>query len=154
MSFWSFDPSLHRRYGDFESGEAMDEPHEEGSGMYQMLCSSVAADLSLHSDIYRQRAWAFFDNNRFYPSSGAAPPHFPDRMDMGEKWGSTENDVEWFSDPKHVRARHRSQKWYDELLGKSCGDEEVKEFQGTEVETVLPATSERYWFRRLPRFWR
>ncbi|KAI8658953.1 hypothetical protein NCS55_01174100 [Fusarium keratoplasticum] len=117
------------------------------------LAPSVTAGLSLHSDIYRQRAWAFFDNNRFYPSSGTAP-HFPDLIDMGERWGSTENDVEWFSDPKHVRARHRSQKWHDELPGKSCGNEEVKEFQDTEVETVLPATSERYWFRRLPRFWR
>lgn len=153
MSFRPSDPSHHRMYGDFESEEAMDVPHEEGSGMYQMLCSSVTAGLSLHSDIYRQRAWAFFDNNRFYPSSGTAP-HFPDLIDMGERWGSTENDVEWFSDPKHVRARHRSQKWHDELPGKSCGNEEVKEFQDTEVETVLPATSERYWFRRLPRFWR
>jgi hypothetical protein len=153
MNVRSSVPSLHGMYDEFERGEARDAPYEEGSGMYQMLCSRVTADFSLHSDIYRQRAWAFFDDDRFYASSGAGP-HFPDRMDMGEQWGSTEDGVEWFSDPKHARARHRSQKWHHELLGKLCGDEEVKEFQDLKVDTLLPATSERYWFRRLPRFWR
>ncbi|KAI8714870.1 hypothetical protein NCS52_01207900 [Fusarium sp. LHS14.1] len=97
--------SLHYGYGDFDTGEVRDTPHEN-SGMYQMLCSRFTTNLSLHSDICRQRAWAFFDDDRFYPSSGAGP-HFPDPEEMGEQWGSTEDDVEWFSDPKQVRARHR-----------------------------------------------
>ncbi|UPK92465.1 hypothetical protein LCI18_003400 [Fusarium solani-melongenae] len=144
--------SLHYGYGDLETGEVRDTHREEDPGMYQTLCSLFTANLSLHSDIYRQRAWAFFDDDRFYPSSGAGP-HFPDPMEMREQWGSTEDDVEWFSDPKQVRARHRSQKWHDELLGKPRGNEEVKESQNTGVETLLPVISERYWFRRLPRFW-
>lgn len=130
---------------------------DEAPGMYKLLHTRLSGDSSLHTSIYQQRAWTFFDDNRFYPSSGGVWPHFPMLDELGEPLGDTAEYEEWFSDPKRARALRRSKKWHDEQRGKVGGDEPVKGSKNIEMEmeceALLPITTEKDWVRKLPRFW-
>ncbi|RMJ08468.1 hypothetical protein CDV36_011917 [Fusarium kuroshium] len=136
-----------------ENEDGNDVRCTEDSGMYNLLHKQLLGTSSLHASIYRQRAWVFFDDNRLYPSSSPAGSHFPTLDELGEPISDTIQYEEWFSNPKRARALHRSQKWHDERLGKP-GGEGIKESVGeTACETLLPVTTERDWFLRVPRFW-
>ncbi|UPK94945.1 hypothetical protein LCI18_005880 [Fusarium solani-melongenae] len=118
----------------------------EAPGMYQLLHTQLSGHSSLHANIYRQRAWTFFDDDRFYPSSGGVGPHFPTLDELGEPLSETGEYEEWFSNPKRARALHRSQKWHDERVGKAYGVRRPHEPQNAKMEMApqapLPVTTE------------
>lgn len=150
-------PPNHYLYLGRENQERSDLRCNKGCGVYQSLHTQVSGGSSLHANIYRQRAWAFFDDVRFYPSSRGAGPHFPTLDELAEPLSETGEYQEWFSNPKCARALHRSQKWHDDRVGKAYGDRRLQEPQNTKMEMSpqppLPITTEENWVRKLPRFW-
>ncbi|KAF5645119.1 hypothetical protein F52700_2319 [Fusarium sp. NRRL 52700] len=87
------------------------------SPIYSQLSSKV--DTELQRNIYRQRAWAFFDDRRLYPKRSAAGPIFPTQSFL-DKQPSKQTWFEgWFDNPSQARALRRSQRWHDELCASS-----------------------------------
>lgn len=61
---------------------------------------------------FRQRAWVFFDDARFYPNHDL-DAHFPAIMEL-----KRQNDLmqhEYYLAPDVMRAQRRSQKWHDDF---------------------------------------
>lgn len=77
--------------------------HQGAPGMYRLLQSRIDPRHRLQHQIYRQRAWPFLDNARFYPSS-AWTPHFPASADLARQL---------CADLAIGRALRRSQTWHD-----------------------------------------
>ncbi|WQF88155.1 hypothetical protein CDEST_13169 [Colletotrichum destructivum] len=97
----------------YNSGHEGEEDCQKSPGMYQRLHLRIAATCETHREIYRQRAWVFFDDSRFYPSSGVKQ-HFPTSDDLKkERFDVALRNAEWVLNPADARARHRSQKWHD-----------------------------------------
>ncbi|KAK1997179.1 hypothetical protein LX36DRAFT_83913 [Colletotrichum falcatum] len=72
--------SLDQNHSDFGAKE---EYFQRGPGMYQILHPRLTSKVDIQRKIYRQRAWVFFDDARFYPvPSPDAKPHFPTEDDM------------------------------------------------------------------------
>ncbi|KAF5597547.1 hypothetical protein FPANT_4041 [Fusarium pseudoanthophilum] len=85
------------------------------SPVYSQLFYEV--DTELQRNIYRQRAWVFFDDRRLYPKRSTGRPNFPTQSFL-DKQPSKQAWVEgWFDNPSRARTLRRSQRWHDELCG-------------------------------------
>ncbi|CCF35833.1 hypothetical protein CH063_07533, partial [Colletotrichum higginsianum] len=102
-----------RRLTGHNSGHEEEEDCQKSPGMYQRLHLRIADTFESHREIYRQRAWVFFDDSRFYPSSGVKQ-HFPTADDLEkEQFDVALRNEEWVLNLADARARHRSQEWHD-----------------------------------------
>ncbi|KAG5792754.1 hypothetical protein H9Q69_008210 [Fusarium xylarioides] len=94
------------------------------SPIYSQLSSEV--DTELQRNIYRQRAWAFFDDRRLYPKRSTGRPNFPTQSFLN-KQPSKQAWVEgWFDNPSQARALRRSQRWHDELCAGSDSNDAAR----------------------------
>lgn len=167
-SVWNDDPlhvfeaaglSLNAGPGRDGGGSPIDDQDLDGPGMYRMLYSRIADSFPLHWSAYRQRAWAFLDNQRLYPSA-AARPHFPTEDELAVMSGELALNEEWFANPMKARAARRSQGWHDELHGRLSDDVDVDEPEDCgsdsecKVQVLVPAPEGIERFGKLPPFWR
>ncbi|KAH7148234.1 hypothetical protein EDB81DRAFT_932578 [Dactylonectria macrodidyma] len=136
-----------------------DKNYQRGPGMYQLLYPRIADTSTLHRNIYRQRAWVFFDDARLYPTSSPGP-HFPTSDDLEELSMEEAGNEQWFSNPGAVRAQHRSRKWHDKQCWGVHNDQRVNEPQDLdrEMEHLVPLPplslqSEEGIFGELAPFW-
>ncbi|KAK7909091.1 hypothetical protein PG985_014969 [Apiospora marii] len=114
--------------------------HQEGPGMYRKLYSHFKPGDSLIRHIYRQRAWAFLDDARFYPSS-PGKPHFPIYITLERITDEAWVPEGWSLRPAQARAMRRSQKWHDEQFPPSRFEASPREIdQGSEPETESNAS--------------
>ncbi|KZL76575.1 hypothetical protein CT0861_05703 [Colletotrichum tofieldiae] len=142
--------------GDYQVG-AEDDDYQNCPGMYQMLYPLISDSFQMHKNIYRQRAWVFFDDARFYLSHGSKP-HFPTRNELEKEQSDTIGlDEGWFLNPAHTRALHRSQKWHDEQRGRFPDEREVEKPQDSELDkehqVSLPSVIDVRYFSILRPFW-
>ncbi|KAF4501078.1 hypothetical protein FAGAP_2740 [Fusarium agapanthi] len=94
------------------------------SPIYSQLSSE--ADTELQRNIYRQRAWAFFDDRRLYPKRNTGRPNFPTQSFLN-KQPSKQAWVEgWFDNPSQARALRRSQRWHDALCAGSDSNDAAR----------------------------
>ncbi|EEU35057.1 uncharacterized protein NECHADRAFT_44838 [Fusarium vanettenii 77-13-4] len=108
----------------------------------------------LQLQIYRQRAWVFFDDVRFYPD---ARSHFPTMEDL-DKQDQIANDR---LGPDYERSRRRSQKWQDYYWGRTL-DNPLHEQEEEEEDWVMMEDNEGHLMRffekpaigSIPSFWR
>ncbi|KFA76489.1 hypothetical protein S40288_01558 [Stachybotrys chartarum IBT 40288] len=85
---------------------------EQGPGLYTMLHPRTARFRGVQREIYRQRAWAFLDDDRLYPAASPLPP-LPTWDELGEQCDKNQHVEGWFEEPSQTRALRRSQKWHD-----------------------------------------
>ncbi|KAM0418804.1 hypothetical protein ACHAPT_012245 [Fusarium lateritium] len=104
--------------------------------------------------IYRQRAWAFFDDARLYPD---AISHFPTMDDLDEQDQMVSNRLA----PAYERERRRSQKWQDYYSGRNLDrpfdrEEDEKEEAKTleDEEARLKRFFEKPARGKIVTFWR
>lgn len=99
-----------------EEGE-VEEDSQDGPGIYQMLHPQMIFHYDTLATTYEQRAWVFLDDARFYPSLSAnARPHFPTKEEaFGERFKTIQKDEDYWDHRWQARARHRSQKWHNEM---------------------------------------
>ncbi|KAK1984757.1 hypothetical protein LZ30DRAFT_812687 [Colletotrichum cereale] len=131
---------------------------EELPGMYDMLRPLFWDSWWLHRTIYRQRAWAFLDDDRLYPSSGAKS-HFPTQTGWDvEQYYRMKGDKERRLVVKRDRALRQSQKWHDEQHGNPSEDGKTETSEGPEPEGdcphPLPDVLDDIYFRIPYPFWR
>ncbi|KAF5534018.1 hypothetical protein FPHYL_13518 [Fusarium phyllophilum] len=110
----------------YESGIlcATESITSRASPIYSQLSSEV--DTELQRNIYRQRAWAFFDDRRLYPKRSTGRPNFPTQSFLN-KQPSKQAWVEgWFDNPSQARALRRSQRWHDELCAGSDSNDAAR----------------------------
>uniref|UniRef100_A0A0D2YBU8 Uncharacterized protein n=1 Tax=Fusarium oxysporum (strain Fo5176) TaxID=660025 RepID=A0A0D2YBU8_FUSOF len=76
--------------------------------------SSMYKQLSLHPGeklryrVGQQRAWVFFDNDRFYPQESPERPNFPSERSLAEKsFNQTFSINDWFHSLKNARILQR-----------------------------------------------
>ncbi|KAF4987865.1 hypothetical protein FDECE_15274 [Fusarium decemcellulare] len=102
---------LRKWFQDFlhTSRKYVEDPQAPGLG--SKLRAQLSLKYPLLPHIYRQRAWAFLDDERFFPRD-SAPRHLPEEDELQP--GSEAMDPDWFFDPAAARAQRRSQKWHDE----------------------------------------
>lgn len=106
--------------------------------------------------IYRQRAWPFFEDARFYPDTDSLC-HFPSLDELSEQDRLVKLKFRY---PEGEQQRRRSQKWQDFFAGrKSDGDFEWQDdddkFERVAGERILiPRLFERPVTERLVPFWR
>ncbi|KAK6857775.1 hypothetical protein PG995_005474 [Apiospora arundinis] len=112
-----------------------EENHEKNPGMYRILYPRVSNVFTLQKRIYRQRAWVFFDDDRFYPSS-STKAHFPTPEELDQE----RRGVGWLLNLEYTRAQRRSQKWHDEETLVSYDDLERELFRDAEPEKACNAT--------------
>ncbi|EEU43331.1 uncharacterized protein NECHADRAFT_82510 [Fusarium vanettenii 77-13-4] len=106
--------------------------------------------------IFRQRAWPFFEDARFYPGADSLC-HFPSLDDLAEQDRLVKLK---FPYPEGERERRRSQKWQDFFAGRETGsdfdwqddDDKLERMAGERI--VVPRLSERPVTERLIPFWR
>ncbi|KZL77750.1 hypothetical protein CT0861_03034 [Colletotrichum tofieldiae] len=115
---------------------AEEEGSQNGPGMYQMLHSRIVQSYHKLAGTYLQRAWVFFDDDRFYPSpSPDAKPHFPTEDEaLDERFQNEKKDEDWSHCPWRARAQHRSLKWHNKQRGISPEKTEVEDYQDAELE--------------------
>ncbi|KAK8057349.1 hypothetical protein PG996_011286 [Apiospora saccharicola] len=94
------------------------QDRQRGPGMYRILYSRIESGHHLQRRMYRQRAWVFFDDARFYPSA-FGKPHFPTPYDLDQERYEAGLDEGYLKNPARARALGRSQKWHDEQCGVS-----------------------------------
>ncbi|KAK8108983.1 hypothetical protein PG984_014784 [Apiospora sp. TS-2023a] len=112
------------------------QDHQRGPGMYRMLYSRIQPRYQLQRRMYRQRAWVFLDNARFYPSS-VGKPHFPTPYDLDQELDEAGLDEGWLTNPAQARALGRlgrSQKWDDEQCLGSPDDSKMGVSQDSDPE--------------------
>ncbi|KAK6835938.1 hypothetical protein PG987_006433 [Apiospora arundinis] len=112
-----------------------EENHEKNPGMYRILYPRVSNVFTLQKRIYRQRAWVFFDDDRFYPSS-STKAHFPTPEELDQE----RRGVGWLLNLEYTRAQRRSQKWHDEETLVSYDDLKRELFRDAEPEKACNAT--------------
>jgi hypothetical protein len=81
------------------------------SFMYKQL--SLKRDEKLRHKIFQQRAWVFFDDNRFYPQESPERPNFPSESFLMEEDNKDYSKRPWSCNPKEERRFRRSQRWHD-----------------------------------------
>ncbi|TQN64092.1 hypothetical protein CSHISOI_11354, partial [Colletotrichum shisoi] len=115
---------------------AVKEDSQNGPGMYRVLHSRIIPNYYTITATYQQRAWVFFDDDRFYPSpSPDSKPHFPTEDEaLDERFQNTKKDEDWWDYPWQARARHRSQKWHNEQRGRSLAKTKIEDYQDSELE--------------------
>ncbi|KAF4969000.1 hypothetical protein FSARC_3654 [Fusarium sarcochroum] len=111
-----------------------DETQGGDSNMYHVLYPTFLSAESLLRTVYRQRAWVFFDNHRFYPTLGAPWSVFPQKIQIEEELAKLLWVKGWHNNPVRTRALHRSQKWQNELLGVSSEDSETGELHDQNLD--------------------
>ncbi|KAF4977313.1 hypothetical protein FZEAL_6136 [Fusarium zealandicum] len=129
---------------------------QEGPGMYQELSRRTSNPSSWEQEaIYRQRAWAFFDDARCYPSL-STPSHFPTLQEL-KMQSDAMQAAPYSSKWAHARALRRSQKWHDEQLGRFFVDQQDEEPQRLTLEMffqpLLPWDIHERHFGELAPFW-
>ncbi|KAF4456135.1 hypothetical protein F53441_1690 [Fusarium austroafricanum] len=87
------------------------------SPIYSQLSSE--ANTELQRNIYRQRAWVFFDNRRFYSKGSAGRPIFPTQSFLNKEPSKQVWVEGWFDNPRQARALRRSKRWHDDLCASS-----------------------------------
>ncbi|KXH25857.1 hypothetical protein CSIM01_12512 [Colletotrichum simmondsii] len=111
------------------------EGSKNGPGMYRILHSRIIPNYMTLTKTYLQRAWVFLDDARFYPSSSPdASPHFPTEDEaLEERYQTMKKDEDYWDHPWRARARHRSQKWHNEMSPEKI---KVEDDQDSELEKV------------------
>ncbi|KAJ3541692.1 hypothetical protein NM208_g4485 [Fusarium decemcellulare] len=94
---------------DLRNTEHIQDPVAPGLGSH--LHAHLLSKYPVLPQIYRQRAWAFLDDDRLFPQH-STPRHLPEEDELQP--GSEKMDPDWFFNPAAVRAQRRSQKWQDE----------------------------------------
>ncbi|CAJ0538853.1 Ff.00g067600.m01.CDS01 [Fusarium sp. VM40] len=87
------------------------KPTYEESSMYKQLF--LNRDNTLRHQIFQQRAWVFFDDNRFYPQESPERPNFPSESFLMEEPTKEYSKRAWSYNPKEERGLRRSQRWHD-----------------------------------------
>ncbi|KAF4446216.1 hypothetical protein F53441_10101 [Fusarium austroafricanum] len=94
----------------FHDPAELEEEETEPGGNEWPMAYQICPEFSqwtemegLWGNIYRQRAWVFFDDNRLYPSTSIPGPHFPTEAFLLEQPDNSTSD----------RARRRSQACHD-----------------------------------------
>lgn len=101
---------------------------QDGPGMYRMLHPQMIFHNDTLAATYEQRTWVFLDDARFYPSLSAnARPHFPTKEEaLDERFKTIQKDEDYWDHPWQARARHRSQKWHNEMSPTKTNPEDYK----------------------------
>lgn len=158
----TFDPNI------YHWGLGPDSPHrrfmprpilEHYSGYYEPWSRGEHRErlLGIHQlqlQIYRQRAWVFFDDVRLFPD---ARSHFPTMEDL-DKEDQIANDR---LGPSYERARRRSQKWQDYYWGRTLDNPLYEQEEEEEEEGVMMEKNEGHLTRffekpttgSIPPFW-
>ncbi|KAH6880795.1 hypothetical protein B0T10DRAFT_581442, partial [Thelonectria olida] len=94
---WECYMSYNGLFLDQGANEVEDDNYQLGPGLYRVLYPRISHTFfkSLQLGIYRQRAWVFFDDDRFYPVS-SIQPHFPTSNELEEESDKITLDTEWF----------------------------------------------------------
>ncbi|KAL2678703.1 hypothetical protein Neosp_009454 [[Neocosmospora] mangrovei] len=106
--------------------------------------------------IFRQRAWPFFEDARFYPGTDSLC-HFPSLDELAEQDRLVKLK---FPYPEGERERRRSQKWQDFFAGRETGsdfdwqDDDDKLEREVDEQILIPLLFERPFTERLIPFWR
>ncbi|KAM0426582.1 hypothetical protein ACHAPT_008275 [Fusarium lateritium] len=110
---------------------------------------SVEDFTHLQLSIYRQRAWVFFDDGKWYPSH-----HFPTTKNLQLQSRVLHHKVMYTLLP---RSQRRSQKWHDDRTGVDRPTKKVAGQSYTDLEEVpsarLPRFFDTFSDAELARFW-
>ncbi|KAF5012264.1 hypothetical protein FDECE_1645 [Fusarium decemcellulare] len=148
---WAYDLCCFCCFCD-DAEDIEENQYEKASGMYQLLRPRINRHYPLHKNIYRQRAWVFLDDARFYPSA-SAEPHFltSDKLLAG----IIIPGEGWPLGPGKERAVRRSRKWHDERRGVFSRDEGVQSSaRETTCQDLLPTLTEEKFSGTFAPFWR
>ncbi|KAF4980512.1 hypothetical protein FZEAL_3500 [Fusarium zealandicum] len=126
-------------------------------GHRHQLLQRLSRDYFLQVKIYRQRAWAFFDDSRLFPDPAT---HFPTTDGIEEQQHAVR--LQFCSCSIEVnRRRRRSRKWQDYWAGRSldkpkdyCGDSEEQAKIEDDYGLVIPPFFNDPATEKLAAFWR
>ncbi|KAG5762698.1 hypothetical protein H9Q72_009209 [Fusarium xylarioides] len=141
------------RMGPYQHAITRVDPSDDaGSLMYHNLFARLSRSNTTQLQIYQQRAWVFFDNDRLYLPRISARPRFPsENLLFQEADRPVDLIAEVTGNTELLRSRIRSQKWQDEYAIKKqvlALDNENYELQEEnfylrgEIETLRQTISE------------
>ncbi|SCN96812.1 uncharacterized protein FFE2_08606 [Fusarium fujikuroi] len=111
----------------------VDSSSDSGSPMYDRLSAGLSRSNTIQFRICQQRAWVFFDNNRFYPPSTPSRPRFPTENFLFREADKLVRDGLGLVDNSElVRSERRSQTWQDKYAAvemKSAYEKMIEELQ-------------------------
>ncbi|KAK1485973.1 hypothetical protein CTAM01_12343 [Colletotrichum tamarilloi] len=119
------------------------EGSESGPGMYRTFHSRIIPNYMTLTRTSIQRAWVFLDDARFYPppSSDASPHFLTEDEALEERYQTMKKDEDYWDLPWRARARHRSQKWHNEMSPEKT---KVQDYQDSEPEKEFSLWTDEY----------